>query len=155
MTDPSPAAAPTADPDLVLEVDRRYLVSELNAVQEGLRRYNERFLGESPGRISIYLRRLPGREIVGGAFGFMVGREVFVNWVWVDDAARGRGHGSRLLTRLEGEAAAAGLTRVTLSTFAFGAAAFYERHGYRAIGTIPDCIAGFDKTYYRKDLVRP
>lgn len=66
-----------------------------------------------------------------------------------------RGHGERILSFVETEAARLGMRNVWVcaSQFNSGAARFYERHGFVEIATLPGLVAdGFTETLFRKTL---
>jgi ribosomal protein S18 acetylase RimI-like enzyme len=75
--------------------------------------------------------------------------------MWVDDAWRGAGLGSRMLRRLEAETRALGYPVVRLDTNrTLGeAVAMYERAGYREIGRYND--NHYAEAFFEKDLSEP
>ncbi len=138
---------------MIIEVTTEAQVNDLQAVQSGLRAFNEHHLGKSKARIAVFLRDPDTGAVRGGAVGFIADTEILIDWVWVDDALRGQGYGRRLLCSLEDRAVEEGCTRVTLNTFTFQAPDFYPRLGYRKIAEIPDFLCGHTKTYFRKSLL--
>ena len=44
------------------------------------------------------------------------------------------------------------LARVVLDTFSFQARPFYERHGYRVVGTVPGFPHGHERYFMAKEL---
>jgi ribosomal protein S18 acetylase RimI-like enzyme len=73
--------------------------------------------------------------------------------LWVDEPHRRSGLGSALLSAVEAEASRRGCTQVALLTHDFQAPRFYERHGYRRVGEIPDYPTGHAQLVYLKRLV--
>jgi ribosomal protein S18 acetylase RimI-like enzyme len=59
-----------------------------------------------------------------------------VTVLWVSEAARGSGHGRRLMENAESYARARGAVGATLETYSFQARPFYERLGYQVCGTV-------------------
>ncbi len=91
-------------------------------------------------------------DLLGGAYGFVNWHWLDVSLLWVAEAHRGRGLGSRLLLRLEAEAWQRGCRRSHLETFSYQARVFYQRHGYQAFANLPDYPPGHTKVYLRKTL---
>lgn len=83
-----------------------------------------------------------------GAFG----RSPYLRLIAVKHGAEGRGIGARLLESAEREAS--GRTFFLLvSSFNEGAQRFYERQGYRVVGTVPSyVVAGIDEILMCKRL---
>ncbi len=74
--------------------------------------------------------RDPSGELIGGAVGHTWGRSAELGQIFVNEAERRRGLGSRLLARFEAEARARGATLIYLDTFSFHALDFYLAHQY-------------------------
>ncbi len=89
---------------------------------------------------------------VGGLYGWTWGGCLEVKTVWVDEAWRGRGVGTRLLTMAETEARARGARQIILSTHSFQAPDFYSRFGFEVAGYIDDYPIGHRSIYLRKGL---
>jgi GNAT superfamily N-acetyltransferase len=56
--------------------------------------------------------------------------------LWVAEAARGAGHGRRLMEDAEAYARSRGAVGATVETHSFQARPFYERLGYQVFGTL-------------------
>jgi GNAT superfamily N-acetyltransferase len=89
--------------------------------------------------------RLPGGDVVGGAIGRTWGRCCEIRQLWVDEAHRGRGIGTRLMRAIEARAEARGCSTFYLETWTFQARAFYERLGYDVRLTIDGYAPGVAK----------
>lgn len=77
---------------------------------------------------------------------------VFIDLFFLPHDLRGGGLGSRLLGLAEDEARKRGCVSAVLYTFNFQAPGFYERHGYRVLGTI-DCLPpGTSRIFMTKRL---
>jgi GNAT superfamily N-acetyltransferase len=140
---------------LRLTSEREPSDADVRAVRDGLLAFNVARIGD-PERatVALFLRDAEGR-VVGGLLGVRRWRWLYVDQLWVDDAYRGSGAGSRLLRAAEAEAAAAGCTHAVLDTFSFQARPFYERHGYEVYATLEGYPPGHRQFYLRKRLAPP
>ncbi|MBF0561238.1 MAG: GNAT family N-acetyltransferase [Alphaproteobacteria bacterium] len=142
--------------DCQIEVTKSAQPADLAAVQGGLARHNQDYVGPVAGVVAVLLRDDTG-VVAGGAVGPMFlregcERECFLDWMWVRADLRGQRYGSRLLAAAEASAAEQGCRRMTLNTFSFQALEFYRKQGYTPLVTIPDFMVGYDKIYLRKAL---
>jgi GNAT superfamily N-acetyltransferase len=72
---------------------------------------------------------------------------------WLDGALRGCGYGRQLLSMVETEAIRRGCTKSWLRTYSFQAKGFYEKAGYRVVGTLEDYPPGEAFYWMQKDLM--
>ena len=96
-----------------------------------LREYNYRFVGEYPEQQYIRLNAKDAEgKLLGGirAFTFLYWLQVEV--LFINEAARGQGLGSRLLAEAESQARAQGAHHASVTTFEWQAPGFYLQHGY-------------------------
>ena len=121
-------------------------------VRGGLIRHNRPFAG--PIRYErLVLSVREGRRIVGGLAGDCAWNFVYVHLIWVDEAARGKDHGSRLMREVERVARKRGAALVWLNTFSFQAPKFYEKLGYRRFAALKGTPApGTTRFFYIKRL---
>src|SRR5262249_35104606 len=91
-------------------------------------------------------------DVLGGVLGELWGGWLHVTYLWVSDAARGAGHGTRLINEAEAYARARGGVGATLETYSFQARPFYERLGYELFGTLEGYPPGHAKFFLRKAL---
>jgi ribosomal protein S18 acetylase RimI-like enzyme len=97
--------------------------------------------------------RDPAGALCGGLLGATLWDWLQVDVLWVHDSLRRYGYGSQLLRLAESHAVACGCHSARLDTFDFEARAFYEQHGYRVYGELPDFPAGHTQFHHRKCLV--
>jgi ribosomal protein S18 acetylase RimI-like enzyme len=100
--------------------------------------------------LSIIMKR--DGELYAGLHGSTWGGSCEITSIWVAKADRGRGLGSDLLRSAEREARARGCRQIVLATHSFQAPGFYEKEGYRRVGTIENVPAGHANIYMIKRL---
>jgi GNAT superfamily N-acetyltransferase len=91
-------------------------------------------------------------DVLGGMLGQLWGGWLQVTHLWVAEAARGAGYGTRLMEDAEAYARSRGAVGVTLETHSFQARPFYERLGYEVFSTLDGYPLGHVKFYLRKAL---
>jgi GNAT superfamily N-acetyltransferase len=101
--------------------------------------------------INFVLRGAHG-DVLGGLVGQLWGGWLHVSYLWIAEAERGAGHGTRLLQAAEGYALARGAVGATLETYSFQARPFYERLGYTVCGTLEGYPPGHAKFFLKKAL---
>jgi GNAT superfamily N-acetyltransferase len=116
----------------------------LGGIGRRLREFNYTHVGEYPPMQYVHLNaRDEDGQVVGGLRSF-----VFLYWLrievlFVDEAQRGQGVGSRLLLEAERLAREMGAKNVALETFEFQAPKFYTKHGYAEAARIAEYAKGF------------
>ena len=123
---------------------------EVEAVHAGLRAYNRNYCPDAED-LSRAVRDEAGR-VVAGTDCFRMGTLVLVDVLWVDESCRGQGLGARLLAAAETDGRRRGARRVELNTFGFQAPGFYEKLGYRLIGSVEPSGGDYGHYYYAKEL---
>jgi GNAT superfamily N-acetyltransferase len=91
-------------------------------------------------------------ETVGGLWGRIAYDWLFVELLFVPEALRGTGVGTKLLGQAEEIARQQGCTGVWLDTFEFQARPFYERLGYSVFGELKDHPVGMSQFWLQKRL---
>jgi len=125
---------------------------DLQMLDDEIYRFNVAATGFGDGRaLAAFLRDESG-ALRAGLAGHTWGGCAEVKLLWVREAERRSGLGSRLLAAAEREAAARGCTRVVLSTHSFQAPAFYLRRGYVECGRVEGYPRGHSQIYLRKEL---
>lgn len=126
--------------------------SELQLVHDGMSRYTRAHVDyDSYERITITLRD-ENKTLKGAALGEAGRGWLKISIIWVDEAFRGKGHGTRLLAGIEREAIKKGCFNACLDTFSYQAKPFYERYGYEVFGTLDDYPVGHQRFFMRKSL---
>ena len=92
-------------------------------------------------------------DVLGGVLGQLWGDWLQVTYLWVAEAARGAGHGARLMKDAEAYARSRGAIGATVETHSFQARPFYERLGYEVVGMLDGYPPGHVKFFLGKALV--
>jgi GNAT superfamily N-acetyltransferase len=100
---------------------------------------------------NFFLRSGDG-EILGGALGNIWGDWMFVAYLWVDRALRGKGYATRLMATAEEHARAKQSGNAFLDTFSFQARPLYEKLGYHLFGEEKDHPKGHNRYLMTKRL---
>jgi GNAT superfamily N-acetyltransferase len=89
---------------------------------------------------------------VGGLWGRTSYGWLYVEFLVVPEALRGRGLGARLMAEAERIARARGCAGAWLTTFAFQARGFYEKLGYALFGELDQSPGDNVRLFLRKKL---
>ena len=92
-------------------------------------------------------------DVLGGVLGQLWGGWLQITYLWVAEAARGAGHGTRLMADAEAYARSRDAVGATLETYSFQARPFYERLGYEVFSALDGYPPGHLKFFLRKALV--
>jgi GNAT superfamily N-acetyltransferase len=114
--------------------------------------YNVQQTGRSNFRLLILTLTDANGRVVGGLWGRTVYDWLFVELLVVPETMRGRGIGTELMQRAEGEAVARGCHSAWLDTFQFQARGFYEKLGYSCFAELADYPPGFSRYFMKKTL---
>ena len=121
------------------------------AVLGGLIRYNNGKMGKQKyRRFALSLR--DKKKIVGGIVGEVWTTVLFIQFFWIDERFRGKGHGTALIEKIENEARRFGAVRSYLDTMSVQAPDFYRACGYQAFGAIDGYPGGVTRHWFTKAL---
>ena len=142
--------------ELVVELEDQPDETTQIVLLSGLASYNELRAGPDPVRqpqnhLCIVARDSEGR-VRGGLQGVTVGAWIAIDLVWVEEAFRGQGAGSRLLEKAEAVARQRGCQWSILATFEFQAPEFYLARGYAEYARMEDFPLGHTRFQLRKAL---
>ena len=121
-------------------------------LEEQINEFNFSTTGIRDARFLVALLRDSAGRIYAGLSGHTWGGVAEVRVLWVDEAVRHTGIGSRLLQAAEDEARARGCTKIVLSTHSFQAPDFYRRHGYVVTGGFSEYPRGHRSIFLEKPL---
>lgn len=124
----------------------------LQGLIAGMRAFNAAQVpGLTSHKIVAAVRDEEGR-LHGGVVGRMSGDSVYMEIVWNDDAVRGTGFGTRMMTLVEERARALGAREAWLYTMSFQAKPFYEKLGYNEFAQLPWLGGQHARHFMRKYL---
>ena len=89
-------------------------------------------------------------DVLGGVLGQIWGHWLQLTYLWVAQAARGAGYGTRLMENAEAYARSRGAVGATVETHSFQARPFYERLGYEVFSALDGYPPGHVKFFLRK-----
>ncbi len=121
------------------------------AVLGGLIRYNGEKMGKQKYRRFAVSLRDDG-AIVGGIVGEVWMTVLFIQFFWIEERFRGKGHGTALIEKIEEEARRFGAVRSYLDTMSVQAPGFYRACGYEAFGEIDSYPGGVTRHWFTKAL---
>jgi GNAT superfamily N-acetyltransferase len=77
---------------------------------------------------------------------------LFIQFFWIEERFRGKGHGTALIESIEEEARRFGAVRSYLDTMSVQAPGFYRACGYEAFGAIDGYPGGVTRHWFTKAL---
>jgi GNAT superfamily N-acetyltransferase len=132
--------APLPFPGLRLAVETDPDTDDVGTIERGLFAFERARLGNPEhAHFAIFLRDTAG-TVQAGLDGHIMWRRLFVKTLWVAEALRGQGLGSRLIQAAEAEARRRGCRSVWLTALGDRACHFYRRLGYDGFGVHADYV---------------
>jgi ribosomal protein S18 acetylase RimI-like enzyme len=135
-----------------IAISERATPEDLQFLEEQINEYNFATTGIRDARLLVMLVHDSDRRICAGLSGHTWGGVAEVRFLWVDEARRRQGLGSRLLRAAEDEARARGCGKMVLSTHSFQAPGFYVRNGFVVSGEFADYPRGYKSIFLEKPL---
>jgi GNAT superfamily N-acetyltransferase len=142
-------------PDLAgcsLMLEPQPSAADVEAIRAGLRAFNASRVGDDAHQPLTLVLRAPDGRLLGGLLGDTYWGWLSIGILWLEESARGRGHGSRLLAAAEAEARRRGCHHAHVDTMSFQALPFYEKRGYRVWGELRDLPRGYSRIFLSKQL---
>lgn len=125
---------------------------DVAVISQGLGAYNVEQSGIRDYKPLAVLVKDATTKTVGGISGRSSLGLLFLDLVYLPEALRGGGLGSRLLAMAEEEGRKRSCKRAVLYTISFQAPDFYKRHGWRVFGEIPCDPPGTSRIFMTKEL---
>ncbi|MFZ1946992.1 MAG: GNAT family N-acetyltransferase [bacterium] len=126
--------------------------ADLSAIRAGITEYNCAHTVPDEYRPLTVLARDGTGVLGGGLIGETFWQWLHISVLWVDEAFRCQGIGSRLLSVAEEQSASRGCRAAFVDTLSFQAPAFYTKHGYIEWGRINGLPPGHSRIFYKKGL---
>ena len=115
------------------------------------REYNSQFVSNNFTPLSVYCRDDNG-EVIGGLTGKTYWNYLDIEFLWVDELARGNGAAARIVAMAEKEAKDRGCCISMLDTYEFQALEFYLKQGYKQFGRLEKYYGKYERYYLVKNL---
>lgn len=128
---------------------------EITFVNNALAAFNDAAVGPDNHQLLNIVEYDDAQNVIGGILGGTYWGWMHIDILWVDEAYRKTGIGSRLLQAAEDEAKRRGVHSVHVDTMSWQAPEFYRKHGYRIIGELDNIPTGNKKYHLIKDLCQP
>lgn len=123
------------------------------AILQPLIEYNDAQTGGSKSEPFALMVKDENGEILGGLYGRMIFRWMFIELLSVPEQGRGQGIGSKLMAQAEALAREKNCYGLWLDTFDFQAPEFYRKLGFSQFGEIVDYPPGHKRHYFQKRLI--
>ncbi len=126
---------------------------ERAAILRPLQAYNLAQAGDpKPEKIALLVRDEHSNEVIGGLYGEIFYRWLFIELLAIPEQTRGQGTGSRLMNMAEEVAREKDCVGIWLDTFDFQAPAFYQKHGFSEFGHLDDFPPQRTRFFFQKRL---
>lgn len=130
--------------------------ADLRTLSEGIQDFNRRTVPGLPEvaddlKFAVFARDAAGC-VVGGIRANAFWGFLNIELLWLDDAARGFGLGTRLVRSAEAFALQHGFRQARVETTSFQARPFHEKLGYRVYGELKDFPVGHVSYFLARQL---
>lgn len=127
--------------------------TDRSAILKPLRAYNSAQAGDPQAEsVAILVRDEHSNEVIGGLWGEIFYRWLFIELLAIPEQTRGQGVGSGLMDKAEQLARDKSCVGIWLDTFSFQAPGFYEKCGFNQFGQLEDFPPGLRRFFYQKRL---
>ncbi|MHC5134717.1 GNAT family N-acetyltransferase [Pseudomonas glycinis] len=139
--------------NLRIELTHNPTEEQRQAILQPLIEYNDAQTGGSKSEPFALMVKDQNGEILGGLYGRMIFRWMFIELLSVPEQGRGQGIGSKLMAQAEALAREKNCYGLWLDTFDFQAPEFYRKLGFSQFGEIVDYPPGHKRHYFQKRLI--
>lgn len=139
--------------NLRIELTQSPTEEQRQAILQPLIEYNDAQTGGSKSEPFALMVKDENGEILGGLYGRMIFRWMFIELLSVPEQGRGQGIGSKLMAQAEALAKEKNCYGLWLDTFDFQAPEFYRKLGFSQFGEIVDYPPGHKRHYFQKRLI--
>ena len=143
----------TSASDLRFAIEDAPSHTDVEVLPNALEAFNEsRWPGHQPWRpLAVFAR--DRESIVAGLGGETYCGWLFIRYLWVSDALRGKGIGRELMSSAESRALERRCHSAWVDTFSFQAPGFYRKLGYKPFGEL-DYPPGHRRIFLKKRLAQ-
>ena len=124
--------------------------SDDKVIRNGIVDFNSKIIKEKSSHFSLFAK--DGDQIIGGALIWGHSDALYIDVLWCNEQYRKQGIGTKIITMIDDVAKNKRLPKIFVDTYEFQAQAFYEKHGFYCIGTIPKFLKDYDRIFMRKDI---
>jgi GNAT superfamily N-acetyltransferase len=129
---------------------------DLDTISQGIKSFNEEHMPdelvhEPDTRFAVFAKDERG-NVVGGIRATAFWNYCIIELLWLSEATRGKGIGSRLINETETYAREKGFQYIRTETLEFQAKPFYEKLGYEVFGELEDYPKGHTTYCLVKEL---
>ena len=118
-----------------------------------LRAFNVSKAGDAGAeKFALLIRDEHSDKVLGGLYGSLLYRWMFIELLAVPELGRGQGLGSRLIDMAENLAREKNCVGIWLDTFDFQAPEFYRQLGFSEFGQVNDYPPGHRRFFFQKRL---
>ena len=136
---------------LRFDIEDAPAAADIEVLPNGLEAFNEsRWPGHQQWRPLAVLAR-ERESVVAGLAAETYSGWLFIRYLWVSDALRGKGMGRELIAGAEARALERGCHSAWVDTFSFQAPGFYLKLGYEVFGEL-DYPPGHKRIFLQKRL---
>ena len=126
---------------------------QLEHIESRLEEYDEKHITyRLEGAIHIGIEE-DGKIIAGLDAEMTAFKILYVSTLFVDEAYRRKGYGTRLIQEMEKKAHQLGANMIRLDTFDWQGKEFYKAMGYEIVGSYENKVDGFSEYFFLKRLV--
>lgn len=125
---------------------------QLESIEDRLSEFDEQHITyKLDGSIQIGIEE--DGKIVAGLDACMTAFKIlYVSTVFVEEAYRRKGYGTRLIQEMERRAKELGANTIRLDTFSWQGKEFYEALGYQVVGYYENATDGYEEYFFLKRI---
>lgn len=125
---------------------------QLEFIEDRLSAFDEQYITyKLDGSIQIGIEE--DGKIVAGLDACMTAFKIlYVSTVFVEEAYRRKGYGTRLIQEMERRAKELGANTIRLDTFSWQGKEFYEALGYQVVGYYENATDGYEEYFFLKRI---
>lgn len=125
--------------------------SDDKIIRDGIVNFNGQILNETATHFSIFAK--DGIQVIGGALIWEHSDALYIDVLWCDENYRKKGVGTKIINIIDDIAINKRISKIFVDTYTFQAEAFYLKHGFYCVGTIPEYLLGHDRIFMRKEVL--